>query len=86
MDPSRAAAAAAEGEEEGEEEYDEHVIAEVLLLADECLAEGLRLACEHVLGQRLLRRRGTARGIASLEGALGLVGALHLPTLRAYCR
>lgn len=71
---------------DGDDDDDEHAIAELLLLADECLAEGLRLRCAHALGRRLLRRRGTTRGLASLEGALGLVGALHLPTLRVYCR
>jgi hypothetical protein len=46
--------------EEGED-GEEHVIAELLLLADECLVDSLRLVCEHALGRRLLRRRGTAR-------------------------
>ena len=46
---------------EDEAEAVEHLIAELLLLADECLADGLRLLCEHALGQRLLRWKGNTR-------------------------
>ncbi len=66
-------------------EEGEGAIAELLLLADECLCFGLRRDCEHLLGEYMLWEAGKTTGLACLGRALGLVSALDLQILKAYC-